>query len=154
MNATPPWEVRLKTPSNYELITPGGHHSSTTRTGIDTGTSMEAAAAPHHSGPIEPAAPIPPRPATAVPRARITSLFFSGFTPLTGTYTSTLAVDQAPTIPAAAPESPATTTSTSGEMMRPGSGRTTTGKPSSRSPRRRRANEVKEAEAKAASLRN
>ena len=105
---------------------------------------MEATAAPHHSSaPIDPEAPTSPMHAAAAPRARIT-LFFSGFTPLTGTGTATPAVPQAPTTgtstgeapealaaasnasatgpdtPAAAPESPATTTPTSGETMPPG----------------------------------
>ena len=48
--------------------------------------------------------------------------FFRGLPrlPLTGTGTSTPAVAQAPKIPAASPESPATTTPTSGETMLPG----------------------------------
>ena len=56
-------------------------------------------------------------------------------------------VAQAAMIPAAAPESPTTTTPTSGEAMLPGASRTgtTAGKPSSRSPRRRRASELPEA---------
>ena len=112
---------------------------------MDTGTSMEAAAAAHHSGPIEPAARTPPVPAAAAPRARITS-FFSGSSPPTGTGTGAAspAVAQTPATststgeaqkalaeapntsatgpetPAAAPESPATTTPTSGETMLPG----------------------------------
>ena len=85
---------------------------------METGTSMEATAAPLHSGPIEPAAPTPLVPASAAPRARIT--FFVVFTPLTDTGTSTLAVAQAPMIPAAAPGSPVTSTPTSGETMLPG----------------------------------
>ena len=68
---------------------------------------MHATAAPHRSGPIELAVPTPPVPADAAPRASIT--FFSGLTTLTGTGTSTPAVAQTPNIPAAAPESPATT---------------------------------------------
>ena len=106
---------------------------------------MEAIAAAHHSGPIEPAARTPPVPAAAAPRARITS-FFSGSSPPTGTGigTATPAVAQTPTTGtstseaqkalveapnisatgpetlAAAPESPATTTPTSGETMLPG----------------------------------
>ena len=106
---------------------------------------MEAIAAAHHSGPIEPAARTPPVPAAAAPRARITS-FFSGSSPPTGTGngTATPAVAQTPTTstitgeaqkalaeapntsatgpetPAAAPESPATTTPISGETMLPG----------------------------------
>ena len=112
---------------------------------MGTGTSMEATAAAHHSGPIEPAARTPPVPAAAAPRARITS-FFSGSSPPTGTGTGTAtpAVAQTPTTgtstgeaqkalaeapndsatgpetPTAAPESPATTTPTSGETMPPG----------------------------------
>ena len=112
---------------------------------MDTGTSMEATAAAHHSGPIEPAARIPPVSAAAAPRARISS-FFSGSSPPTGigTGTTTPGVAQTtttgtstgeaqkalaeapntsatgPETPAAAPESPATTTPTSGEMMLPG----------------------------------
>ena len=82
--------------------------------------------------------------AAAAPRARITSSF-NGFTPLTGTCASKTAILQAPTAcaivseasdtlvaspnasaeggpetPAAAPESSATTTPTSGETMLPG----------------------------------
>ena len=65
---------------------------------MDTGTSMEAAAAAHHSGPIEPAARTPPVPAAAAPRARITSLFFRVPPPTgTGTGTATPAVAQTPT---------------------------------------------------------
>ena len=45
---------------------------------------MEATAAPHHSEPDESAAPTPPVPAAAAPRATITP-FFSGISPLTGT---------------------------------------------------------------------
>ena len=112
---------------------------------MDTGTSMEATAAAHHSGPIEPAARIPPVSAAAAPRARISS-FFSGSSPPTGigTGTTTPGVAQTtttgtstgeaqkalaeapntsatgPETPAAAPESPATTTPTSGETMLPG----------------------------------
>ena len=106
---------------------------------------MEATAAAHHNGPIEPAARTPPVPTAAAPRARITP-FVSGSSPPTGTGTGTAtpAVAQTPTTgtstdeaqkalaeapntsatgpetPAAAPESPATTTPTSGEMMLPG----------------------------------
>ena len=64
------------------MITPsGGYRSPATGTGLDT--SMEATAAPHHSEPNESAAPTPPVPAAAAPRATITS-FFSGISPLTG----------------------------------------------------------------------
>ena len=45
---------------------------------------MEATAALHHSEPNEFAAPTPPVPAVAAPRAKITS-FFSGISPLTDT---------------------------------------------------------------------
>ena len=46
---------------------------------------MEATAVPHHiSDPYESAAPTPPVPVAAVPRATITS-FFSGISPHTGT---------------------------------------------------------------------
>ena len=45
---------------------------------------MEATAALHHSEPNEFAAPTPPVPAVAAPRAKITS-FFSGISPLIGT---------------------------------------------------------------------
>ena len=101
---------------------------------MDTGTSMEATAAAHHSGPIEPAARTPPLPFAAAPRARITSFFSGSSLPtVTGTGTVTPAVAQPPTTgtitgeaqktlaeapntsatgpetPAAAPESPATT---------------------------------------------
>ena len=57
--------------------------ASTTRTGMDTGTSMEATAAPHQSsGPIEPAAPTT---GTSCCRASNEDhVFFSGFTPLYG----------------------------------------------------------------------
>ena len=125
---------------------------------MDTSISMEATAAARHSGPIEPAARTPPVPVAAAPRARITS-FFSGSSPPTGTGTGipTPAVAHTPTrgtstgeaqkalaeaptgpeTPAAAPESPATTTPTSGDTMpaRATSGWTTTGKAYSRSPR-------------------
>lgn len=50
LNATHPSEVRLKAASNSKVITPGGYHSPTTRTGTDTGIGMEAHATPHHSG--------------------------------------------------------------------------------------------------------
>ena len=132
-----------QTPKYHTRWTPFTHNYA--RTGMDTGTSMEATAAAHHSGPIEPAARTPPVPAAAAPRARITS-FFSGSSPPTGTGTGTAtpAVAQTPTTgtstgeaqkalaeapntsatgpetPAAAPESPATTTPTSGETMLPG----------------------------------
>ena len=112
---------------------------------MDTGTSMEATAAAHQSGPIEPTAWTPPVSAVAAPRARITS-FFSGSSPPTGTGTGTAtpAVAQTPTTgtstgeaqkplaealntsatrpetPAAAPESPATTNPIRGETMLPG----------------------------------
>ena len=46
---------------------------------MDTDTSMEATAALHDSGPIEPAAPTPPVPAAAAPRARTTSFVFTLF---------------------------------------------------------------------------
>ena len=36
LNTTPHLEVRLKTASNSKVITPGGHHSSTTHTGMDS----------------------------------------------------------------------------------------------------------------------
>ena len=67
------------------------------RTGMDTGTSMEATAAPHHSAPIKPAARTPPSPAAAASRAMVTS-FFPGSTPLTGTGTgiATSVVGQTP----------------------------------------------------------
>ena len=65
---------------------------------MDTGTSMEATAAGHHSWSIEPAARTPPVSAAAAPRARITS-FFSGSSPPTGsgTGTATPAVAHTPT---------------------------------------------------------
>ena len=93
---------------------------------------------PHQ--PIEPAALTPLVPLHSAPRATITSFFF-GFTPLTGTGTTTPAVPHAPTTgtstgdapedlvaapnasvtgpetTAELPESPATTTPTSGETM-------------------------------------
>ena len=47
LNTARPWEVRLKTASNPKVITPGGHHSPTTRPGMDTGTGM-INASPHH----------------------------------------------------------------------------------------------------------
>lgn len=51
-------------------------HPQRARTDMDTGTSMAATAAPHHSGPIEPTARTPPAPVAAPPRAGITSFFF------------------------------------------------------------------------------
>ena len=85
-----------QTPKYHTRWTPFTHNYA--RTGMDTGTSMEATAAAHHSGPIEPAARTPPVPAAAAPRARITS-FFSGSSPPTGTGTGTAipAVAQTPT---------------------------------------------------------
>ena len=75
------------------------HNSPSTRTGIDT--SMEATAAPPHSGPNESAASTPPVAAAAAPWATIMPLF-SGASALTGTGTNaitsvTSAVPQAPT---------------------------------------------------------
>ena len=69
---------------------------------------MEAIAAAHHSGPIEPAARTPPVPAAAAPRARITS-FFSGSSPPTGTGTGTATPAVAQTL---------TTSTTTGESRK------------------------------------
>ena len=74
----------------------GTIHPQQARTGVDTGTSMETTAAPHHSGPIEPAAGTPSVPPAAAPRAGIASMF-SGSTPLTGTGTATPAILHTPT---------------------------------------------------------
>ena len=50
---TPFGEVRLQTASHSKVITHGGHHSFTARTGMDAGTSMETtAAAPYLGGTI------------------------------------------------------------------------------------------------------
>ena len=134
--------------SNSNIIKPSGEYRSpTTCTGMDT--SKEAIAAPHHKagGPNESAAPTPPIPHAAAPRATITKLF-PGICPLTGTGIAgttppNIVVSQTPTtgtvigetpgalaatpsvpakgpeVPSAAPEVPPTTTSTSGETMLP-----------------------------------
>lgn len=130
LTTTLPSDVRLKTASNSNVITPSGYHPFTTHTGMDTGTIIEATAATHHTGPMGPAAPM-------------VTLFSFGLTPLTGTGTLIPTVIQVPTtgtstgeapealaaapnaaatgpeIPAGAPESRATTTSTSGETVLP-----------------------------------
>ena len=65
---------------------------------MDIGTNIEATAAAQYNRPIEPAARTPPVPASAAPRARITSLV-SGSSPPTGTGTGTATptVSQFPT---------------------------------------------------------
>ena len=85
--------------SNSEVSQPPDTiHPRHAHTGMDTGTSMEATAAPNHSGPIAPAARTPPVPAAAAPRARITSLLSGSILPTgTGTGTATPAVAQTPT---------------------------------------------------------
>ena len=77
-----PTELRRKTASNSNMITPtGGYNSTTTRIVMDT--SMEAAATLRHRAPNEFTAIL----AAAAPRTTITS-FFYGFSPLTGTGTT------------------------------------------------------------------
>ena len=120
LSTTPPSEVSLKAASSSKTITPGGHNSSTTRTGVDTGTSTEATAAPHHSGAIKPVAPTPPYLLLQLERGSRLLFPVSPRFPFTDTGTSTVAAAQALTIPAAAPESPTSTTPKSGEMMPPG----------------------------------
>ena len=78
---------------------------------MDTGTNIEVTAAPHHSRGQRADRACGPDP-TGTFGCRASSedhVFFSGFTPLTGTGTSTPAVAQAPTMPVPAPQSPTTT---------------------------------------------
>ena len=74
-------------------------HPKTTRTGMDTGTNMEATAAPHHSGPIEPGAWTPRRYLLLPCASNVDHVDFFGSTPSTGTGTGTAtpAVAQTPT---------------------------------------------------------
>ena len=130
MNTTPPSEVRLKksielqsyhtrwTPLIHNTHQYGYRHQH----GGNCCTPSEWVAEPHQSGPIAPGPPTPQVRAAAAARTRITYIL-AGFTSPTATGTSTLAVGQAPTVPAAAPESPATTTPTSGEKMPPSESR-------------------------------
>ena len=82
-------------------------HPNDAGAGMDTGVSMEATAASHQSGPIEPEARSPPVLAFAAPRAGVTSIL-SGSTRPTGTGTSTAmpAVAQTPTTGTSTGEAP------------------------------------------------
>ena len=89
---------KYQTPKRHTRWTPFTHNTHA-RTGVDTGNSTEANAAPHHSETVEAAARTQPVPDAAGPRARITSNL-SGSTPPTGTSTGTAtqAVAQTPTM--------------------------------------------------------
>ena len=70
-----PFRCTPESISNSEVSHPvGTNYPQHSRTGMDTGTSMEVTASPHHSGPIEPAARIPPVPAAAARGAGTTSI--------------------------------------------------------------------------------
>ena len=115
---SPPSEVRLKTAPDFKVITPGGHqHPQHAPAWIPVPAWKQLLRPIKAVGRLS-LRPRPPVPAAAAPRTRITC-FFPGSPRCTGTPT-VLAVGQAPTIPTAAPESPATSTATSGETMLPG----------------------------------